>query len=72
MDLLKRASPYFSMVFCPGTVLVNPFLRFTKTADFLTKILGFQGNQGVTNVHLSNVRFVLRDIFALLDHFWGS
>ena len=24
-------------------VLVNPFLRFTKTADFFTKILGLKG-----------------------------
>ena len=28
--------------------------------------------QGVTNVHLSNVHFVLRDISALLDTSWGS
>ena len=24
-------------------VLVNPFLRFTKTTDFFTKILGLKG-----------------------------
>ena len=28
--------------------------------------------QGVTNVHLSNVHFVLRDISASLDPSWGS
>ena len=28
--------------------------------------------QGVTNVHISNVHFVLRDIFALLEPSWGS
>ena len=28
--------------------------------------------QGVTNVHLSNAHFVLRDISALLDPSWGS
>ena len=28
--------------------------------------------QGVTNVHLSNVHFVLHDISALLDPSWGS
>ena len=30
------------------------------------------GCQGGTNVHLSNVHFVLRDISALLDPSWGS
>ena len=25
-------------------VLVNPFLRFTKTTDFFTKVLGLKGN----------------------------
>ena len=44
MDLLKRSSPCFSRVFCPRRmVLANPFLRFTKTTDFVTKILGFKG-----------------------------
>ena len=28
--------------------------------------------QGVTNVHLSDVDFVLRDISALFDPYWGS
>ena len=44
MDLLKRALllvfPGFSV---QGVVLVNPFLRFTKTTDFFTKILGLKG-----------------------------
>ena len=26
-----------------GSVLVNPFSRFTKTTDFFTKILGLKG-----------------------------
>ena len=34
MDLLKRSSPYFSGFSAQGMVLVNPFLRFTKTTDF--------------------------------------
>ena len=29
--------------FVQGTVLVNPFLHFTKTTDFFTEILGFKG-----------------------------
>ena len=36
----------FSLVFqvsVQGMVLVNPFLRFTKTTDFLLKNLGFKG-----------------------------
>ena len=32
--LLKRSSPYFSRVSVQGMVLVNPFVRFTKTTDF--------------------------------------
>ena len=28
--------------------------------------------QGVTNVHLSNVHFVLCDVSVLLDPSWGS
>ena len=44
MDLLKRSSPYFFRVLCPGGwVLVNPPLRFTKTTDSFTKIPGFKG-----------------------------
>ena len=33
--------------------------------------LQFRPSQGVTNVHLSNVHFVLREISALLDPFLG-
>ena len=43
MDLLERSSPCFSKVFCPGDGFSNQFLRFTKTTDFLTTILGFKG-----------------------------
>ena len=43
MDLLKRSSPYFPGFSVQGMVLVNPFLRFTKTTDIGTKILGFKG-----------------------------
>ena len=44
MDLLKRLCPYFFQDFCPGDCFfVNPFLRFTKTADCFTKILGLKG-----------------------------
>ena len=46
MDLLKRSSPYFFQGFLSRLqemVLVNPFLRFTKTTDFYTKIPGLEG-----------------------------
>ena len=43
MDLLKRSSPYFPGFSVQGMVLVNPFLRFTKTTDFFTKVLGLKG-----------------------------
>ena len=43
MDLVKRSSPYFSRVFCQGMVLVNPFLRFTRTTDLFIQIPGFKG-----------------------------
>ena len=33
---------------------------------------GAPKSQGTTNVHLSNVHFVLREISALLDPSWGS
>ena len=43
MDLVKRSSPYFPGFSVQGMVLVNPFLRFTKTTDFFTKMPGFKG-----------------------------
>ena len=43
MDLLKRSSPYFPGFSVQEMVLVNPFLRFTKTTDFFTKIPGLKG-----------------------------
>ena len=42
MDLVKRSSPYFSRFSAQGMVLVNPFLRFTKTTDFISKIPGLR------------------------------
>ena len=37
MDLLKRSSPIFPGFSAKEMVLVNPFLRFTKTTDLLLK-----------------------------------
>ena len=42
-----------------------------KGKEFLAKKKRKSKHQGVTNVHLSNVHFVLRDISALLDPSWG-
>ena len=36
-------SLFFQGFLSRGRVLVNPFLRFTKTTDFFTKIPGFKG-----------------------------
>ena len=43
MDLLKCSSPFFPGFSVQGMVLVNPFLRFTKTTDIFTKIPGLKG-----------------------------
>ena len=61
--------------FCPPTILGN-FYRIPEkspksSADKMYRAYESKDqtlkNQGVTNVHLSNVHFVLRDISGLLD-----
>ena len=52
MDLVKRSSPCFSRVFCPGDGFSNPFERFAKTTDFFTKIPGFKGKGSWTTSEL--------------------
>ena len=46
--------------------------RANKASRQFTTLGAFTNDQGVTNVHLSTVHFVLRDISALLDPSWSS
>ena len=43
MDLLKPSLGQKTLEKKEKSVLVNPFSRFTKTTDFLSKILGLKG-----------------------------
>ena len=43
MDLIKRSSPYFSRVFCPGDGFSKSLLGFYGNDRSFTKVLGFEG-----------------------------
>ena len=46
LDYQGRAGDHIHYIWCGGekSVLVNPFLHFTKTTSISTKILGFKGS----------------------------
>ena len=64
---LRGKTLAFKKMHCDDSLRFRGWLRWPGLAfrSFALK------NQEVTNAHLSNVHFVLRDISALLDPSWG-